>query len=1185
MSQSSINNSEPPERSQKSTESESENSIAREIRSVEGSNNQVVQADGSSVNQINLNNSNNNSIVLINDLKGDLSSLINQQADIKNIHNSQIEHGRELILKGQFNLALDYFLRLKKELWDTAEYKIKYRILANIGLANYELENSKDSAKYFINALRFRASDNDQSLALAGLGYELVDDYDRAKDLAKQALQLNPGNSIANGLIIRINADNYTLEELTNLVDSPYRDDVNVLAALGNAALDKDKLTESEEYFKRALEVAEGNTKRLKLALSSALLKPFTNNVPLFLIGQFDREKQKKIEQAVELLTDILDKTIPNPDLISKIQLDAIINRSGAYWLLDKRDEPIRDIEIALQTKLENSQMIRQYADLLYRSGSIEKAISELREIAAELQNPEAALDLANILVDRNSFHEAEELLDQIIEQDLDSKRKSKAQQTKISLYIKSGKLQEAKLLCEQIIEGEPNNIINLVQYIYILNSANEKDPQIGNIINRYRESLDIDSLDVISLYSLARLYADFKYFRDAASIYEKLADTTLDNELTGRLLYAYFYSGNLKSALTLCEQIMARSGKNLSIAKMTSYIYEYVGDLDKARQVCQSILKYFPDNISIQLRLAVINRRTYNFEDLDSFLDSDINLDDLTLNDCKELIRLYKLRNKLQCAAEILYKTRRNFYQDSWVHVYYFSSYIKGISSVSGEFNFLSVINNCGVLLKDQFDSENWYIIDDMPDSESNRNEISSQHPLYKKLLGKKAGDEIIVRKGFQGKGKITKTIVAITDKYFAAKEHSARIIEESDDLEDFMSFKITNVDEINEQSEIFILYSQTIQNNESHFKELYSYYSLGKLTFGGLAKVANNQNPIDLWLNLAFKKDYSIFCYRNPRENYKSSFSYLEKGGLIIIDIISLLTLYHLGIADEAVKALGKFGISQSTFDLFNLLIHKLQEQTCNEYIHIDISMGFPIFDGHFPDEPAQLKAHFEQIVEWIKINCCILTSDKALDLNQQSKDERNEAIGTSFVDTVLLASEPNCILLSEDQSVRNLAYLESGTKGVWSQIVLSYCYAHNHIDLSKYFDAYLYLINWGYEFLFMDTNLLIEGAKRADWKSQKPYTTLLEHLGNSQATEDYFTSVATDFIYKLYTEDILPHYRDTLIFELLKSITNKKSQNNILRQLIPKIKQKFYLLSANYDEILSLIAIWRDFYTVKT
>lgn len=1187
MSQSSFNNSELPERTQNISESNSEDLVAYEKRSVEGSDNQVVQADGSSVNQLSLNNSNNNLILQTNASSIDLSSLINQLANFKNLQNNQIEHGKELVQRREFNLALDYFLRLKEELWNTAEDDIKYQIWAYIGLANYELENLKDTAKCFINALKFRKPDNAQSLALAAMGYELIDDYTQALKYAEQAIDLNQGNSIANGIIIRINASNSTLEELVNLIPPLYRDDVNVLGALGNAALDKDKLTQAEEYFKQAIELAEGNTKRLKLTLSFALLKPFTSKVPLFLIGQFDSEKQKKIEQAVELLTDVLDNTIPNPDCISKIQLDAIINRSSAYWLLDKQEEAIRDIEIALQTNLENSQLGRQYADILYRSGNIEKAILELREIAADFQNPEAALDLASILVEHNSFQEAEELLNKILEKDLDSERKSKAQQTKIYLYRKSKRFQKGKLLCEQISEQEANNVINIVQYIYILNSVNENDPQIEQQINFCRESVDIDSSDLISLYCLALLYHDFKYYRDAATIYEKLADTSLNNKLTERLLYSYFYSGNLKSALNLCEQILARSGKNLSIAEMTSCIYEYIGDLDKAREVCQSILKHFPDNIPIQLRLAVINRRTHNFEDLDSFLDSNINIEELTPNGCKELIRLYKVRDKLQRAAEILHETRRQFYNDSWVHVYYFSSYINGISSIPGEFNFSNVINNCGVLLKDQFDEKTWYIIDDIPDSESNRNEINSQHTLYNKLIGKKVGDEIIIRKGFHGKGGISKTIVAITDKYFAARGQSEKIIDESDDLENIVSLKIPNVEEITEQSEISILYNQTIQNNESHFRELYSYYSLGKLTFGGLAKVANNQNPIDLWLNLAFKQDYSIFCYRNPRENFESAFANLEKGGRIIIDVISLLTLYHLGIANEAVKALGKFGISQSTFDLFNLLIHKLQEQTCNEYIYVDISMGSPIFNGHFPDEPAQLKAHFEQILEWIKINCCILTSDKAIDFNQESKDKRNKAIGTSFVDTVLLASEPNCILLSEDQLVRNLANLESETKGVWSQIVLYYCYARNYIDLEKYFDAYLKLINWGYDFLFMDTNLLIEGAKRANWKSQKPYTTLLEYLGNSQATEDYLTSVASELIYKLYTEDpdILPHYRDTLIFELLKSITNKKSQRSILRQLMSKIKHKFHLLPASYNEILNLIAIWRDCQTIKT
>ncbi len=103
-------------------------------------------------------------------------------------------------------------------------------------------------------------------------------------------------------------------------------------------------------------------------------------------------------------------------------------------------------------------------------------------------------------------------------------------------------------------------------------------------------------------MYYLACLFENLKYYRDAAAIYEKFFDTTLNNELTNRLLHAYFYSGDFKSALALCEQMLEQHGVILYVSEMASYIYQTIGDLDKARLVYYKALELFPNNISIQL-------------------------------------------------------------------------------------------------------------------------------------------------------------------------------------------------------------------------------------------------------------------------------------------------------------------------------------------------------------------------------------------------------------------------------------------------------------------------------------------------------------------------------------------------------------------------------------------------------
>ena len=420
MNQSPSENSELPEESPQL--SESFNSF-----SIEGNCNQAVQGNKNLVNQVSAKNINNSQIFQIiadnpNLLTEALQLVVTQNSNLSSNQESQnnllIKQGRKLINKGEFQEAIEYFFDIKEEVWHQNNNNLRYLILANIGLAHLGLENLKEAADNFLEALQYN-EDDEKALALTAMGYEIQGNYEEAETLIQKVLNKNPGNALAHSIRIRMCPNTLSLEAVKKTVPEYYHDKVEVLAALGNAAIDRENYAQAEIWFKQAIDLAESDTKQIKSGLAFALLKPYSEDFYLSQLGQIDPQIKNKLEQAIDLYTDILDNSYPNPEKLSRRELRSVFNRCSALWLLNRVDEAIRDIEIVLQVEPENLQNIRQYARLLYAQGNSELAIAKMGEAAADFQFLEATIDLIIYLLEDNQFQEGESLINEFLEMNL----------------------------------------------------------------------------------------------------------------------------------------------------------------------------------------------------------------------------------------------------------------------------------------------------------------------------------------------------------------------------------------------------------------------------------------------------------------------------------------------------------------------------------------------------------------------------------------------------------------------------------------------------------------------------------------------------------------------------------------------------------------------------------------------
>jgi hypothetical protein len=372
-------------------------------------------------------------------------------------------------------------------------------------------------------------------------------------------------------------------------------------------------------------------------------------------------------------------------------------------------------------------------------------------------------------------------------------------------------------------------------------------------------------------------------------------------------------------------------------------------------------------------------------------------------------------------------------------------------------------------------------------------------------------------------------------------------------------------------------------LKQHQEDFNLIKSEYVSGKLPFGAVA-ILVNRNPIELWQILAFGESPFIHAWSNyQQEKFEDALITLQKGGLIVIDPISLVTLHHLGVADDVVRLLGKFGIAQSTIDLFQAKLDTAQGLQGEGFTTLGIEDGQCIKQEVSSEQIAREKTFFGRIINWVRENCFVLPCQRKLDINHDERTKLYESIDAVFIDTMLIAGEPGRILYSDDQWLRWYAGADLRVPGVWTQVVLRYCLIQQNINESLYHKAILELASRGYTYTLIDAKTLMEAVRLTEWQLQPIYALALKALADAN-TREYAVSVAADFLRQLYLDVIITHTqlidpRDALVFELLKILTAKRSATTFVHELKRAIQERFKIIPLQEQQVQRAIDAWFD------
>lgn len=1078
-----------------------------------------------------------------------------------------LDEARDLIEAYNPKQALEHLERLKDRAWSRADAVVKFRLLSNMGAAKLAMKDESAAARLFLEAQQYDP-ESEKALLNSALGYLILGDKESTRTLSQRVLSRNPASSRAYATLVQVEEEPW--DEIVARIPTPYRDDAEVAFALSVRAARLGRLDDALTWVNIALQGK--SDPQLEAHKAALLVERLTSDERIKLGQQLSDAEASTIRSALELLDEAWSR-VQGTDL-QYFKTEWLLNRAAVKRLLGDLDGAGFDLDLAAMITPSDASITLRRASLALARGRREHAIELLDPIFET--NREAALLRAQALYTADRYDEATHLLDCILSDPETPEILSDASDLLFHTLIAAGELEKAEQHVATQRQRDPNSVLDLVHAARVARLRGNLDLALSLSIEAstylgtkrgYKEKKELAD----ELYSLDR-------YADAAALYTSLVKEPSDTPLWRRLCECLYEAGEREEALRYCKAIHERFGPIRFFAELESSIYEEIGDLEAAAAICRDYLMTHVDDLRMALRLATVHLRRSAPEEAKSFLmrpDSDY----VALGLDSALLAAH-LRDRVgdpKGAIALLYEARRRYFDDADAHLKYVGFFFFGHPDDPDRFTAAKVTTDTAVLVEESGSSQ-WYTIEDRPDARVDRYELSLTHDLTARLLGRTTGDTVEIKKG-----SVTThlaTIREVKSKYLHAFHESLRLFETlfptAPGLERIdLRKKDSTEGEIDVEPIL-----KTVKDRQTAVNEMLEMYRAGKLTIGALAELSG-ETAIATWALLSGTPAIGVKCSSGSPDEREAALSALrtEKPFQLVVDCVSLATMFATSATDMIVDGFGALGVAQSTLDLIEHALDREKLNINREAMALSYENGEFIRTLISPENVDSNVRFLEAMLSFSRSKCVVLPVKAALSISKERKNQLDRVIGTSFADTLLLASEPGRVLFSDDERMRTLGRREHGTIGVWTQVLLSHLLTNGKMDRSVYNDLVIRLVQRHYIHTSIDADVLMHAADRASWCAAQPFIGALQLLRPAHADAESAVRVLCNFLFKLWVEPILLEQRRLLTFAAIDVVARERNRERVLEGLRECVTYRFRLLPIGAREVLRMMESWGD------
>ena len=824
------------------------------------------------------------------DLKAVLPSLIaqaisaatpaetEQREDQAHIELTQkIDLARDLIKRGKVHSARAVLELLISDNEDMPN-DLRFRAVTNLGACAIS-DGDQDTAISCFNEAHGLQLDNLLGIGNAALAAHLSRDQGRARELAMTARELDPRDSQATHVLISALWEEER-EELEALLDGEewIKKDKRCGVALSRVRIHQSRFAEAAELC-RSLVDSEPEDAATHLALSECLLAYALSDRMKSGSGHEFHLRLREAESEASTAIDLLSATE-----LSVQRREALVARAGARALMGATEDAMNDLNEVLAEAPANPDALLSKGLLLLDERRSEEARSALEGTRDSERFAEALMPLAQACVLSGDDRAAAEIL----RGTFSLERPGWDEVRKAEMYYRAqaaiGDKESAVSAIEKALRDYPDDPRLLALESVRCGILDDLDGAEEPLLKALDCSEEADQREI--QIRLGILYQNQGRFSEAADKFNGDVDGHVAHPAAIPLLMSLVNGKRLREALEWARKIREQHPQPHRIAlEVEADILNYVGDVPKEiacrEALCRGTEVNSVDFVKLALAQLRGGRRDEALATVQGVRDSDLH------QEPKWLMTLAQLKLLLgdEDYIDTAYLARRLGINDPEVHLGYFGLFLgRDNDWVEPEI----VGPGCAVLLKNEH-VEQWWLILEEGDEAFGLYEKPHNDELSLKLLGLRSGVSIVLREGIED---LSYEIAKIQSKYVRAFQET---------IEDFstrfpghMGMSWVSIDD--SFSKVF----RTIDQRDLMVRELEGMYLNGKLPLVSLASLLGRSVP-EVWSACTTGTFVPIRIRTGADSEVIEARELLQEADVVILDLVALLTVHELGLAEK--------------------------------------------------------------------------------------------------------------------------------------------------------------------------------------------------------------------------------------------------------------------------------------------
>ena len=407
-----------------------------------------------------------------------------------------------------------------------------------------------------------------------------------------------------------------------------------------------------------------------------------------------------------------------------------------------------------------------------------------------------------------------------------------------------------------------------------------------------------------------------------------------------------------------------------------------------------------------------------------------------------------------------------------------------------------------CAVLLKREASEQWWLILDDGEDSLSNY-EVSSTHHLARELLGRGAGDAIVLREGLEN---LSYEIVAVQSKFVRAyqetiDEFSTRFPEHKGMYR--VSFKDDDF------SPLF----QSVDERHRLGSAVEKLYVGGRLPFVSFCSIMGKSVP-EVWSVCTQGEFVSIRFGNGTHAEAEQSRELLKDADELTLDAVALMTVHKLGVFEQMRRRFSRVALPQ-------LVVHELQQENT---LALMASRPAGLLGKDMAGQYTLSEISEEGWRNWREYLLSILEFAESLDsipsyplLDADDLEEIEDVLtkaGAAVAHFGYEETDSKCLLLCDDYPLSEYAH-SIGTKSVNTQAVLLELNRSNFISDDEYSRFVEQLVQLNYRSVEVRPEDILRRLEGAGFSTTDGIRAMIDTFGGPGCREDVALSVAAEVI----------------------------------------------------------------------